>query len=218
MRCRRDGCLLLRPREPARLPGGRAGAAGVRGRAASRSSGVPSAPPRCPAARPSRRRAAQHGGARSSARRSSAAPPSSACSRCAGPTRSRSTARSRCASPPTRSRSAATVPFAQAAFRQAFAGGRSLDDEDSVRDRGGGVRDASGGGAARRPRCARSPSSSPAATERRRERGRARRAGRARRRAGCSTASAPSARPPRRCAPAAAHRESPLTELHAQPR
>ena len=47
--------------------------------------------------------------------------------RCAGPTRSRSTARSRCSPRPTPSRSGAPSPFALAAFRQAFAGGRALD-------------------------------------------------------------------------------------------
>ena len=46
--------------------------------------------------------------------------------------RSRSTARWRCAWRPTPSRSAARCPFAQAAFRQAFAGGRSLAEQDYV--------------------------------------------------------------------------------------
>ena len=52
-----------------------------------------------------------------------------------------------------------TVPFAQAAFRQAFAGGRSLERARQRADRRGGVRDAPGRGAAGRraaPRCARS--------------------------------------------------------------
>ena len=38
----------------------------------------------------------------------------------------------RCGSRPSRSRSAATVSFALAAFRQAFAGGRDLTDPDNV--------------------------------------------------------------------------------------
>ena len=68
----------------------------------------------------------------SSARRSPGARRSSACSRCAGRSPSRSTARWRCAWRPTPSRSAASCPFAQAAFRQAFAGARNLEEPDNV--------------------------------------------------------------------------------------
>ena len=56
------------------------------------------------------------------------------------------------------------VPFAQAAFRQAFAGGHSLERPRLRADRGGRVRDAPGGGAARRRAALGRPSSSRRAT------------------------------------------------------
>ena len=55
-----------------------------------------------------------------------------ACSRCAGPSRSRSTARSAMRVATYAKSIGRTVPFAQAAFRQAFAGGRSLAETDNV--------------------------------------------------------------------------------------
>ena len=63
------------------------------------------------------------------------------------------------------------VPFAQAAFRQAFAGGHALERAGLRADRGGRLRDAPRGGAAGRASCARSPSSSRARTARARRRG-----------------------------------------------
>ena len=99
---RRPARLLLRPR----LAGGYLAAERVLHDAARASSGSRCSPATCPAPRLGGvplRRGARH----RAARRSSAAPPSRACSRCAGPTRSRSTASSRCAPRPTPSRSAA---------------------------------------------------------------------------------------------------------------
>ena len=99
---------------------------------------------------------------------------SSGCSRCAGRARSRSTARWRCASATYAKSIGRTVPFAQAAFRQAFAG-RALARGARLRaDRGRGLRDAPDGGAeGRRAALGRASSSTQpprAAAQRRRQR------------------------------------------------
>ena len=194
-RGRRAG-LLLRPRRPdaylaaERMLLGAAGRRGVdpgaRGRAAGRRvlRGVP-----------------LRGGARDRCREDVERRRGRAgCSRCAGPTRSRSTRRSRCAPRPTRKQIGRTVAFSLAAFRQAYAGGRAARRRQRP-DRGGGVRDApargaQGARAARGARGARDATAAARGARRaRRPRGRRRRAGLPRRRRAVEPRPAPPRRP-----------------------
>ena len=126
---------LLRPRLAGGVPGRRA-----REPRARRGAGVGAGAAR----RAGRRVPLRGGGRRPTARTSSARRGRRRFSRCAGRTRSRPTASSRCSPPPTRSRSAARWRSALAAFRQAFAGGRDLGERDTRADRRRRVRDASG--------------------------------------------------------------------------
>ena len=113
-----------------------------------------------PEARPRRRAARLAGREELPETLADAGAASWACSRCACPTRSRSTARSRCCAATYAKSIGRTVPFAQAAFRQAFAGGHSLEERGLRADRRRRMRDAPRGAAegrrdAQRPRAAR---------------------------------------------------------------
>ncbi len=70
--------------------------------------------------------------------------PSAACSPCAGPRHCRSTASSALRATTYAKQIGRVVAFALAAFRQAYAGGRALDDADAVVIAGAGMRDAPG--------------------------------------------------------------------------
>ena len=121
-RLSRRSRLLLRPRRAPRRtsrPSGVLQSDAGRGRVGPGRRDLRAPSRRLPLRRGARHRAR---GRRARARRRAG------CSRCAGPTRSRSTATSRCSPRRTPSRSGARSPFSLAAFRQAFAGGRALDD------------------------------------------------------------------------------------------